>query len=199
VPTIVGKNEVTSVQGTTGLTYTFPGGFDLKYIAFGMPQLSVGGIAGTELSVRFLPYDFGGDFGKLQVLGVGIRHSISQYFLKDSPIAINIGYNYNQADFGRYMALQSHLGYVQAGISNKRIGAFIWAGYQTGIVDITYDDNRETTPQPVTANLKGKQPFLGGIGAQLQTGFFSLAVGVGGPVPLTGYSTVGFRFMSSKK
>jgi hypothetical protein len=199
VPTIVGDNNPVSVAGTKGLTYVFPGGYGLKQLFWAVPQLTIGGIRGTELSLRLLPYDFGGDFGKLQILGVSVRHDIGQYFLKNSPLTLNVGYAYNKSDIGNYIAIQSHYGYVQAGVSNKRVGAFVWAGYQTGTFDVLYTYIENTTQQSVTANLKTKQPFLGGIGVHAQLGFFSLGAGVGGPSPLTGYGTLGLRFGSSKE
>lgn len=199
VPTIVGKNETVSLPGTNGLSYVFPGGYELKQLLWAVPQVSVGGIYGTEVSLRLLPYDFGGDFGKLQILGIGIRHDVSQYFLKDSPLVLNVGYAYNKSDIGEYIAVQSHFGYVQAGVSSKRAGIFAWAGYQTGTFDAHYSYAENNSLQQVTANLKTKQPFLGGIGAHVQLGFLSLGAGMGGPAPLTGYGTLGFRFGSQSK
>jgi hypothetical protein len=199
VPTIVGDNQSVSVAGTNGLTYVFPGGYALKYLLWAVPQLSIGGIKGTELSLRLVPYEFGGDFGKLQVLGISVRYDVGQYFLKNSPLVLNIGYAYNKSDIGRYIASQSHYGYAQAGVSNKLVGVFAWVGYQTGTFGMHYDYVENTKSQSVTANLKTKQSFLGGIGAHAQLGFFSLGAGVGGPTPLTGYTSLGFRFGSLNK
>ncbi|MCY7356873.1 MAG: hypothetical protein LH609_05280 [Rudanella sp.] len=198
-PTIVGERKPVSVQGANNFTYVFPSGFGLKRLLWAVPQLTIGGIKGTEVSLRMLPYDFGGDFGKLQILGLSFRHDVGQYFLKKSPIVLNVGYAYNQSDIGKYIALQSHYAYVQAGVGGKRAGIFAWAGYQTGTFDVSYSYIENTQSKPVTANLKTKQPFLGGIGTHLQLGLFSLGAGVGGPVPLTGYGTLGFRFISPKK
>ncbi|MBD2703948.1 hypothetical protein IC229_25105 [Spirosoma sp. BT702] len=196
VPTIVGANQSVSVRGDNGLKYVFPGGYGLKQMLWAIPQLSIGGIKGTELSLRLVPYDFGGDFGKLQIINVGVRHDVGQYFLTNSPLVLNVGYAYNKSDIGRYVALQSHFGYVQAGVSSKQLGAFLWAGYQMGTFDMHYDYVENARTQSVVANLKTKQPFLGGIGLHAQLGFFSLGAGVGGPVPLTGYTSIGFRFGS---
>lgn len=196
VPTIVGDNTSVSIKGTNGLTYVFPGGYAVQYMVWAVPQLTIGGIYGTDVSIRLLPYDFGGDFGRLQVLGLGIRHDVGQYFLNDSPITLNVGYAYNKTEIGQYVDAQSHYGYVQAGVSSKRAGIFAWVGYQTGTFNMAYTYTENNNPQVTTANLTTKQPFLGGIGAHLQLGLVSLGAGVGGPVPLTGYTTLGFRFGS---
>lgn len=193
-PTIIGENNSVSVAGTNGLTYVFPGGYALNYLLWGVPQLTIGGIKGTELSLRLVPYDFGGDFGKLQILGLSARHDVGQYFLKNSPLVLNVGYAYNKSDIGRYISLQSHYAYIQAGVSNKHVGAFVWAGYQTGTFDVLYSYTENNSLRQLAANLKTKQPFLGGIGLHAQLGFFSLGAGAGGPAPLTGYTTIGFRF-----
>lgn len=198
VPTVVGENTLVSVEGENGTKYTFPGGYGLKRLFWAVPQLSIGGIYGTEVSLRLLPVDFGEDFGKLSILGIGIRHDVGRYVLKKSPFALNVGYAYHKTDIGRAIAAQSHYAYVQAGLSGRRGGIFAWAGYQTGTFAVSYEyiENNHP-PQAVTADLTVKKPFLGGIGAHLQLGFFSLGAGVGGPSPLTGYGTMGFRFGKS--
>ncbi len=197
VPTVVGENTLVSVEGENGTRYTFPGGYGLKRLFWAVPQLSIGGIYGTEVSLRLLPIDFGDDFGKLSLLGIGIRHDMGRYFLENSPFALNVGYAYHKTDIGRAIAAQSHYAYVQAGLSGKRGGIFAWAGFQTGTFAVSYEYLENNQPQAVTADLTVKKSFLGGIGAHLQLGFFSLGAGVGGPSPLTGYGTMGFRFGKS--
>lgn len=81
-PTAVGPGGSVVVTGDGGTAYVFPGGFDLKSFTIGVPQLTLGGVAGTEAMVRWIAVDLGdSDFGELSLLGLGVRHSISQYLV----------------------------------------------------------------------------------------------------------------------
>lgn len=80
-PTVVGPEESVTVTGDGGTSYTFPGGFNLGSLTIGVPQLTVGGYYGTEATVRWIAVDTGdAELGDLSLFGVGVRHSISQYF-----------------------------------------------------------------------------------------------------------------------
>lgn len=79
-PTAVGPGGSVVVVGDGGTAYVFPGGFDLKSFTIAVPQLIIGDVAGTEAMVRWIAVDVGdSDFGKLSLLGLGVRHSLSQY------------------------------------------------------------------------------------------------------------------------
>jgi hypothetical protein len=63
---------------------TLPPGGDFNSLIAGVPQLEIGSYMGTELLVRFIPpVDMGTSIGKFSFYGLGIKHSISQYF--DDP------------------------------------------------------------------------------------------------------------------
>lgn len=79
---------------------TFPNLFDLppggniNSIVAGVPQLIIGSYYGTELLLRFVPtINLGSNIGDFSFWGVGLKHSITQYF-SDSPIdgALQIAY-----------------------------------------------------------------------------------------------------------
>ncbi|MEZ4901504.1 MAG: DUF6588 family protein [Spirosomataceae bacterium] len=69
IPTILGPREIVTVNGLNGTSYTFPAGLGAQSITLAIPQITIGSIFGTEFNARFMAYDFGGDFGKLQFLG----------------------------------------------------------------------------------------------------------------------------------
>lgn len=61
--------------------YTLPDGADLQRIYAVVPQFEIGSIYGTELMLRVIPpVDWGPTIGKFAFWGVGLKHSISQYF-----------------------------------------------------------------------------------------------------------------------
>jgi hypothetical protein len=60
---------------------TLPPGANLSRIVAAVPQIEIGSLFGTELLVRFVPpVEFDTNVGNFSFYGVGLRHSISQYF-----------------------------------------------------------------------------------------------------------------------
>lgn len=53
-----------------------------------VPHVGVGSIAGTDLVLRYLPRVGLGDYGSVGLVGVGVRHSVSQY-LPLLPISLS--------------------------------------------------------------------------------------------------------------
>ena len=71
-------------SGRGFLGFTLPEGGRLNSILAGVPQLEIGSLFGTELLVRFIPkINFGEYIGDFSFWGVGLKHSISQYFYED--------------------------------------------------------------------------------------------------------------------
>jgi hypothetical protein len=60
--------------------FDLPQGLNINSIVAGMPQIEIGSLLGTELTIRYIPrIDLGKNIGKFTFWGVGLRHSISQY------------------------------------------------------------------------------------------------------------------------
>ncbi len=81
-PTVFGSTSGKTVAGNAGTAYAFPGGLDMSIFTIGVPQITVGSFYGTEATVRFFQAKVGDNIGQLQLWGIGVRHSISQYFKK---------------------------------------------------------------------------------------------------------------------
>jgi len=61
-------------------TFDLPQGLNIGTILAGIPQLEIGSLFGTELTLRFIPrVDLGKNIGKFTFWGIGIKHSLSQY------------------------------------------------------------------------------------------------------------------------
>lgn len=61
--------------------YTLPDGADINTLIVGVPQFEIGSFMGTELLVRFIPpVNWGKTIGDFAFWGLGLKHSISQYF-----------------------------------------------------------------------------------------------------------------------
>ncbi len=67
--------------------FNLPEGGNLNYIFAAVPQIEIGSLFGTELLIRFIPpVNMGKTIGDFAFWGIGLKHSISQYFNKgDEP------------------------------------------------------------------------------------------------------------------
>lgn len=70
--------------------YTLPAGGNMSTIFAGVPQLEIGSFFGTEALIRFIPeVDLGKYIGKFSFWGIGLKHSISQYFYEEQTAVEN--------------------------------------------------------------------------------------------------------------
>lgn len=75
------QNQLDTVVAQFPETFNLPPGADLNTLAAGVPQLEIGSLWGTELLLRFIPpVNMGKNVGDFAFWGIGIKHSISQYF-----------------------------------------------------------------------------------------------------------------------
>jgi hypothetical protein len=76
---------VDSIIGTVPRNFVLPDGGNLNTIAAAVPQIEIGSLFGTELLIRLIPpLDLGEYIGKFSFWGIGLKHSISQYFYNDT-------------------------------------------------------------------------------------------------------------------
>ncbi|HYF03502.1 MAG TPA: DUF6588 family protein [Patescibacteria group bacterium] len=61
--------------------FDLPPGQDMRYLVAAVPQFEIGSLFGTELLVRFIPpLELDTNVGKFAFWGVGLKHSLTQYF-----------------------------------------------------------------------------------------------------------------------
>lgn len=93
-------NTILNALGAFPGNFTFPTGSNMNSLAAGVPQLEIGSYFGTELLIRFIPkVNLGKDIGNFSFYGLGIKHSISQYF--EDPtfnLAFQIAYQTSSLD-----------------------------------------------------------------------------------------------------
>lgn len=90
-PTVVGRREAVRVDGESGTSFSFPGGFDLDSFDFAIPQLRLGAFYGTEVMIRFGLINTGTtSLGDMHLYGLGMRHSVSRYRV-DFPVDVAVG------------------------------------------------------------------------------------------------------------
>ena len=78
------KSQVDSVaQLLPNTTFDLPPGLNISSLIAAVPQIEIGSFMGTELLVRFIPQmNWGEAVGEFGFWGLGLKHSISQYFNK---------------------------------------------------------------------------------------------------------------------
>ncbi|MCX7908765.1 MAG: hypothetical protein N2560_04520 [Ignavibacteria bacterium] len=74
--------------------FDLPQGLNIQKIIAGMPQIEIGSLFGTELTLRYVPrIDLGSNIGKFTFWGIGLKHSLSQYIREPFvDFAIQIAY-----------------------------------------------------------------------------------------------------------
>ena len=100
-PTVVGSGNAVTVDGDSGTEFSFPGGFDLNSFAMAVPQLKLGSYKGTEAVIRYFAIDVGDiEIGNVSLLGLGARHSISQYLDPEFPVDLAGGFMWQKFTLG---------------------------------------------------------------------------------------------------
>jgi hypothetical protein len=141
--TIFGSADGAVIEGPAGMKYYFPGGFEMSEVPYAAPQLTIGSLFGTDLTVRFFQYDMGGDFGKLKMSGFGVRHSVSQYF-ENLPVDLAFGVYYQAFKMGTILDATSTMFSAQA---SKDLSVFTFYGglaYEKSTFDIEYVFDQDT-------------------------------------------------------
>jgi hypothetical protein len=89
-----------ALQGPEGLSYKFQNGqLDMDYFPLVAPQLTIGNIYNTQLLFRFFTYSSDSDVPDIDMMGIGLRHGLSQYF-NNLPVDLATGVFYQTFKIG---------------------------------------------------------------------------------------------------
>jgi hypothetical protein len=141
-PTIFGKGESVQLEGEGGTRYSFPGGIELRSLPLAVPQVKIGGLLGTDLTLRYFATDLDETLGSLNFFGFGLRHSISQYLPDAFPLDLAVGYYSQSLSIDNLLETQTSLINAQASFRTGPLFAYTGLGYSTGDtqIDYAYDD-----------------------------------------------------------
>lgn len=101
VPTIAGENKTNQeLIINNSARIKMPKGTGVAIVPSPMLQLGIGLVKSTDISVRYLPQFNLGDYGKIDMWGVGLKHSLKQWIpgIKMAPF-------FNLSVFGGYTQL----------------------------------------------------------------------------------------------
>ncbi len=173
-PTVVGDVKSVRVNGNAGTTYLFPGGFDIQSVLFAAPQLTIGAIAGTEATFRYLALEIGNaEIGDVNLFGAGLRHSVSQYF-DQFPVALAAGVFYQRFKLGEDFidATAMHYG-VQASKSFSVLTLYGGLGYDTANIKVEYEPSA-TPNERIKLDLDAENGVRATLGVNLKLAILHL-------------------------
>jgi len=185
IPTVVGSTGSVIVEGIGGTSYAFPGGFDLNSFSFGVPQITIGSVKGTEMIFRYFALDISDtELGNFSLIGLGARHSISQYMGDDPPLDLAVGlmwhtFKLGENDEGSELIAANALTFgIQA---SKRLGEGLiyfepYAGlsYDTSSVDVEYQSEATGDPLDISLDLESDPTARLTLGGSLNIGVWNL-------------------------
>ena len=101
VPTVVGPTEGGTIPTGIPPEIAYVPGFELNSFALAVPQIRIGSFKGTEAIFRYIALDVGDvELGNISLIGVGGRHSISQWMAPDFPVDIAAGFFWQKFELG---------------------------------------------------------------------------------------------------
>lgn len=173
-----------TIVGGTGATYVHPNDSTLVYkgsdgivratiVPLAIPQLTIGALIGTELSIRFLPLKVPGesDLPKTEVLSLGIRHSMSSY-LPVIPLDVAVGFMYTRFKAEEFIDYRGSLLVLHGSKTFKLFTLYGGIGWEYGTMKARYEN--QTTATMIEIELKAKNTLRLTAGGKFSLGFFSV-------------------------
>ena len=170
--TIVGK-EGAIVEGAGGTQFQFPDGYNLKSFSVMTPMITVAGFLGSEVSFRYFSQKVSEDLGTVALLGLGARHSISQY-IPESPVDIAVGYFYHRFHIGDIVKTNASVVHAEVGKSLEVFDFYGGLSYGWTVADVKYTYSNQGITEEIDVTLRGKNKFQFTLGAGLNLLVFHL-------------------------
>lgn len=170
--TVFGGKGTTFKDVRSGLEYKGSDGvFSTNVFPLFVPQATIGTFFGTEATVRYLttPPLSGGKLPSSTLWGVGVRHSLSQYFGNDPPLDAAIGGFYSNFALGDLMEISASAIDLQLSKSFSLLTLYSGIAIQQSSVNLhyTYRATEASSPKLVDLSLKGANNFRLTTGLQI--------------------------------
>jgi hypothetical protein len=168
-PTLFGKNEEVKVEDPQShAVFTFPGGLNIKRLPIAVPQATLGGIAGTDLTVRWFATSSAKDLGDIKLMGWGVRHSLSQYMPLLPIVDIAAGFYSQSFKVGDIVDAKTTLISLQASVTKTILAVYGGVGIETSKLKVSYEYNEAgSEPETIGFNLNGANKMRMTLGAGL--------------------------------
>lgn len=179
-PTVIGDTLAASVIGQGGTVAYFPGGLDIGSLGIAVPQITVSGVNGSQVVLRYVAFDTGDtDIGKLSLFGIGARHSISQYF-EEMPVDIAAGFFWQKFKLGDSFvdATAMTLG-VQASRQFSVVEPYLSLDYDSFKMSVDYEYGNSKPPTKLSVDFDRTNDLRIGAGVGINLGFLHLQGEIG--------------------
>lgn len=175
--------KTATIFGGTGATVNFnglsykgsDGIFNTSIFPLIVPQLRIGSLYGSDLTLRFITIPEIGE-NKMPVItlwGVGVRHSISQY-IPHSPVDIAAGVYFNSFTVGDLMDFKGFAANIQASKSIKILILYGGIAYENSKMNLAFKSTDPTVPASVDIDLDGSNNFRFTAGVGLSLGIIKV-------------------------
>lgn len=169
-PTVFGSEDGVTITGAGGSQISFPGGFDMSVLPVAVLQVYVGSFLGTEAMGRFLQFNLGEDLGDLNLIGFGVRHSISQY-IPLLPVNIAASAFRQHFELGDIINADATLLGIQASLGAGPLEIYSGVAYEKVDLDIAYEFGVGTAQRRIEFELESENSSRITLGAS-----FTLAI-----------------------
>jgi len=152
---------------------TFPmvPGLNLEIAPLAMPQFSLGLPFKTEVLLRYMPTYTSDDFGDIDFLGIGVKHSISQY-IPACPVDIAVQYVYQSLTIGELLeskhTAMSVLASKKLSLILFSLTPYVGLGMESSNLKVDYTIEGTGNPlidgTPVSFDIDGDNGFRGKVG-----------------------------------
>jgi len=135
-----------------------------------MPEVSVGGIAGMRVTVRWLPEIDAGDAGKIKLWGWGLQYGLTSA-MPNLPVDVMVGFFKQNLDVGNVIETDATSWFLAASKSVGVLTFYGGAAKESSNFKAHYTWNRsDGTEVPVALEVEGTQKSRFTLGASLGIG-----------------------------
>ncbi|MCD6023147.1 MAG: hypothetical protein K0Q91_63 [Fibrobacteria bacterium] len=196
--TVTVKDDTLTVRGASGLLGNLPGLIGrLQAVPLFIPQLTLGTVMGTNVTLRWLPETQTlEELGTVKLFGIGVQHNPAVWFEQTLPIDFGFGFFNQKLEVGDLMVAKSWA--VALNVSRtfgeRFVGVTPYGGvqYENTQIDFTYtyrDMNAQS--HPVKFSLEGENKVRGTVGVNVRV----LAINLNLDVAVSKYPTGSFGMM----
>lgn len=158
---------------------------ELPLMPLAAPQLTVGTVLGSKLSIRYLPpVELNSNLGKLNYFGIGIMHNPEVWLGNPLPVDVGVGIFTETMDVGdifKTTATQFSLfGGKTFGPSFLNVSPYVGVSVETSTIEVNYQEKFETPlglqTQNISFKLKGDNALKFTLGSSFKLAVISLNV-----------------------
>jgi hypothetical protein len=171
-----GKGTEVSNTSSPSLRYKGSDGiFNTSVFPLAVPQVTIGSIYGTVGVVRFVALPkFGDDkVPTVSLWGVGLRHSVSQYF-KMIPLDLAAGIYYDRFKAGDIVDFSGLMIGVHASKTFSILTVYGGLAWEKSSLNLKYTSTDPSVPLGVDISLDGANSVRGTVGVKLALGVFKI-------------------------